>query len=79
MNELCFDNKESYLKHLNKLLSDNNHMDKYKFFAISLCSELFILIEKLANSSLKDNNCQIKNDEMKNFLKMIYLDIEEMI
>jgi len=80
MNELCFDNKESYLKNLNKLLSDNNQLYKYKHFAIGLCSELVVLIDKMQlNATGKDNFQNEKKDEMKNFLKMIFLDIEEMI
>ncbi len=76
MNEVCFDNKESYVKNLNKLLSDNNHMDKYKNFAINLCSELVVLIDKIQG---KENaHCENK-EEMKNFLKMIFLDIDEMV
>lgn len=74
MNELCFDNKESFLKNLNKLLSDNNQLDKYKNFAISLCSELVLLIDQM-----QINNQEDKKDEMKNFFKMIFFDIDEMI
>ncbi len=76
MNEVCFDNKESYVKNLNKLLSDNNHLDKYKNFAISLCSELVVLVDKMQG---KENIQNEKKEEMKNFLKMIFLDIEEMV
>ncbi len=80
MNEVCFDNSESYLKNLNKLLSDNHQLDKYRNFAISLCSELFILIDKINSNSLSNDNFnEPKKEEMKNFLKMIFLDIEEMI
>ena len=77
MNELCFDNKESYVKNLNKMLCDDN-LDKYKNVAISLCSELFILIDKM-HSTLPNKENDSQKDEMKDFLKMIFFDIEEII
>lgn len=79
MNELCFDNSENYLKNLNKLLSESHHLDKYKYFAISLCSDLFLLIEKMYSNIPEQEEVIIKKNEMKDFLKMIFLDIEEMI
>ena len=76
MNEICFDNSQNYLKNLNALMSKSDSLCKYKYFAISLCLDLFSLIEKLSNLS-EDVNLD-KIDEMKDFLKMIYMDIEGM-
>lgn len=78
-NELCFDNSENYLKNLNKFLSKNNHIEKYKYFAINICSELFFLIDEMTSKGPQIDTIEEKKEDMKNFLKMIFLDIEEMI
>merc|ERR1711957_1139379 len=51
MNEICFDNSQNYLKNLNALMSESNSLYKYKYFAISLCQDLFSLVENLTNSN----------------------------
>ena len=76
MNEICFDNSQNYLKNLNALMSESNSLYKYKYFAISLCQDLFSLVENLTNSN-EDFDYE-KINEMKDFLKMIYMDIEGM-
>ncbi len=86
MNEICFDNSQNYLKTLNTLMSQSNSLYKYKYFAISLCQDLFSLIESLIDKAKinEDNdinnniNIDINIEEMKDFLKMIYMDIEGM-
>ena len=83
MNEICFDNSQNYLKNLNALMKQSDSLCKYKYFAINLCQDLFNLVDNLilANLSNKEFNFECdKNaiDEMKDFLKMIYMDIEGM-
>lgn len=78
MNEICFDNSQNYLKNLNAIMSQSDSLYKYKYFAISLCQDLFILIENLKEKNEDFNINNHKIEEMKDFLKMIYIDIESM-
>jgi hypothetical protein len=93
MNQYWFDNSQNYLKNLNTLMNQGDSLYKYKYFAINLCQDLFCLIESLVdkikiediNSNININTNTNANDsinininEMKDFLKMIYMDIEGM-
>ena len=61
-------------------MQNKSLIDGYKFSAASLCKELYEIIDKITEIkklSKKDNELK-QIDEMKDFLKSVYLDIESM-
>lgn len=68
---------ENSKQNIDLLVENQDFLDKYKYVALNLCSELYDLVDNLplANNKKVDN---VKENTMKNFIKTIYAEIEDL-
>lgn len=69
---------ENLKNKIRNFLQNKNYLYKYKYFAINLCSDLLDLTDVL-NKAILGGEVGSKNiEEMRQFLKGIYLEIENL-
>jgi hypothetical protein len=60
-------------------LSNDKYIGKYKHYASSICSDLFEIIDNLSQNIIGNDKDSQYIFEMKNYLKIIYHDIENLV
>jgi hypothetical protein len=61
------------------MVTNEANINKYKYFALNICTQLFQLIDNMTEN-LKHSDVDIRMiEDMKNYLRNIYLDIEHLI
>ena len=76
-NDICNETSENIKLQIQNLSQNKNYLDKYKYFAVNICSDLIEMIDTMKESIVETEG--IKNiEDMKNYLRGVCIDVENL-
>ena len=75
--DICNETSENIKLQIQNLSQNKNYIDKYKYFAVNICSDLIEMIDTMKESIVETEG--IKNvEDMKNYLRGVCIDVENL-
>ena len=76
-NDIGNETSENIKLQIQNLSQNKNYLDKYKYFAVNICSDLIEMIDTMKESIVETEG--IKNiEDMKNYLRGVCIDVENL-
>ncbi len=75
--DISNETSENIILQIQNLSQNKNYLDKYKYFAVNICSDLIEMIDTMKESIVETEG--IKNvEDMKNYLRGVCIDVENL-
>jgi len=76
LRDICNETADNIKLQIQNLSQNKNNLDKYKYFAVNICSDLIELIDTMKTSIAIEGIKDV--EEMKNYLRGICIDVENL-